>query len=81
MTVTIEFMGMQRVRTGRDSIQMALNGRTTARQALDYLKTTYPELILNEDTILVTVNHAVVPLDRVLESGDRLCFVPPIGGG
>jgi molybdopterin converting factor small subunit len=49
--------------------------------ALDFVKSRHPDLHLEKDSILITVNRAVVPLDRPLKADDVVRFLPPIGGG
>jgi molybdopterin converting factor small subunit len=41
----------------------------------------YPQLALEKRHTLLTVNNRMCPEDRVLESDDRISFIPHIGGG
>jgi molybdopterin converting factor small subunit len=81
MTVTIEFLGMQRIVTDADSIEMPIARKTTVNDALDYLRKNYPRLELDEGMVLVVVNQEIAPRDQILHDGDTICFLPFISGG
>lgn len=80
MVVTIEFFGVQRSITKADSIRMPVTERTSASDALEYVRNRYPALNL-DGGILIAVNQEVAPPDRSLRANDVVCFVPHIGGG
>jgi len=81
MMVSIEFLGMQRLVTKTDFIEMPIKDRTTVNDALEYIRQQYPGLHLDKGMILVTVNQKVESLDRVLRSNDTVSFLPFISGG
>jgi molybdopterin converting factor small subunit len=81
MIASIEFLGMQRVVTKTNSIDMPINERTRVNDALEYVRQRYPELHLDEGTVLITVNHEIASRDRVLKASDTVSFLPYIGGG
>jgi molybdopterin converting factor small subunit len=81
MAVTIELSGVQRDTIKTDRIDIPITGKTTVRDALDYLRDKYPALSLDTDSILVAVNNELVPLDRLLMSKDIINILPHIGGG
>jgi molybdopterin converting factor small subunit len=81
MLVTIELFGVQRDITKTNRINMPITEKTMVRDAIDYLSNKYPALSLNEDSILVTVNHELAPQDRLLKPNDVINFLPFIGGG
>ena len=81
MTVVIEFLGMQRTATGADSIEMPITRKTSVNDALDYVRNKYPQLRLDEEVELVTVNQEIALRDRVLKDGDIISFLPFISGG
>jgi len=81
MVVSIKFLGMQRVITNTDSIDMPINGNTRVNDALQYVRQQYPALPLEEGMILITINHEVAPLDRILRDKDTISFLPLIAGG
>jgi len=81
MQVSIEFLGNQRIITKTDSIDMPLTEKMTVNDALEYVKQQYPDLPLDEETILITVNKIIASLDRVLSTNDTISFLPPISGG
>jgi molybdopterin converting factor small subunit len=81
MIVSIKFMGMQRVTTNIDSVDMPINGNTRVHDALEYIRQRYPELALEEGMVLITVNHEVATPDRILRDKDTISFLPLIAGG
>jgi molybdopterin converting factor small subunit len=81
MVVSIEFFGRQRVVTKTPSINMAITQETRVNDALEYVKSLYPELRINDGTTLITVNHEMASLDRVLMANEVVSFLPFIGGG
>jgi molybdopterin converting factor small subunit len=81
MVVSIKFLGMQRVVTNTDSINMPITGKTRVNDALEYVRQQYPALSLEENMILVAVNLEVASLDRILRDKDTISFLPLIAGG
>jgi molybdopterin converting factor small subunit len=81
MEVLIEFFGMQRTVTQRDSMDMPITKRTRVNDALEYVRYRYPDLPLEEDMVLITVNHEMASPDTVLRANDTVSFLPHIGGG
>lgn len=81
MVVSIDFVGSQRSLTQSSGIRMPINGETRVTDALDYVRSQYPTLPLDERCVLVTVNQEMTTLDRVLQPDDTLAFLPPIAGG
>jgi len=81
MVVSIKFLGMQRVVTNTDSIDMPITGKTRVNDALEYVKQLYPDLHLEEGTVIVAVNLEIASLDRILRDNDTVSFLPNIAGG
>ena len=81
MVVSIKFLGMQRVLTNTDSIDMPITNKTKVNDALEYIRQQYPTLPLEEGMVLVTVNHEAASLDRILRDKDTISFLPLIAGG
>jgi len=48
---------MQRAVTKTDSIDMPITEKTRVTDALEYVRQQYPELPLDQETLLITVNH------------------------
>jgi molybdopterin converting factor small subunit len=81
MKISIKFLGMQRVITKVDSLDMPINGNTSVHDALEYVRQRYPKLPLQDGMVVVTVNHEVATQDRVLKDKDTISFLPLIAGG
>jgi molybdopterin converting factor small subunit len=78
--VSIEFFGNQRVITQVDSIHMPIDKNTAVSDALEYVRSRFPDLRLNGE-LLVAVNHESSPPDKLLKANDTVSFIPYIGGG
>ena len=81
IVVSIQFFGMQRAVTKTDSIDMPVTEKTRVTDALEYVRQRYPELPLDQETLLITVNHEQVSPDTILKPNDTISFLPSIGGG
>jgi len=81
MVVSIEFLGMQRNVTKTNSIDMPITEKTRVNDALEYAKHKYPVLRLDEGMVIITVNHEIASLDRILKANDTISFLPFISGG
>jgi molybdopterin converting factor small subunit len=81
MMVSIKFLGMQRLLTNTDSIDMPITDKTMVNDALEYVRQQYPSLPLEEGMVLVTVNLEIATLDRILRDKDTISFLPLIAGG
>lgn len=81
MVVSIDFCGMQRVVTQKNSIDMPLVNKTSVADALEFVRNQYPGLHLDVEMVLITVNQKAASLDRVLQANDTVSFLPPIAGG
>jgi molybdopterin converting factor small subunit len=81
MVVTIEFLGNQRVIAGVERVTMPITGKTLAGDALNYARSRYPGLKVDEKSAIIAVNREVVPPQTVLKANDVVCFLPHIGGG
>ena len=81
MVVSVEFLGMQRVVTKTDGIDIPITEEMKVNDALEYVRRQYPDLYLDERMILITVNQEIAFLDRILMANDTILFLPFISGG
>ena len=81
IVVSIKFFGMQRVLTKTDGIDMPITEKARVNDVLEYVRCRYPELPLDQETVLITVNHEQASLDTVLKPNDTVSFLPYICGG
>ena len=81
MVISIDFVGRQRSQTQTRGINMPINGETRVTDALAYVRAQFPGLLLDEGSVLITVNEEMTTLDRVLQADDTIVFLPPIAGG
>ena len=81
MTASVEFMGTQRNLTGESSVEISITDFPAAGDALEHISRTYPSLYMNRYNTTITVNGELSPADRLLKTGDKIIFLPVIGGG
>jgi molybdopterin converting factor small subunit len=81
MVVLIELFGTQRDIAKMEKVNMPITEKTMVRDALEYIRNLFPDLPLDENLVLTTVNHELAPLDMLLKSNDTVCILPHIGGG
>jgi len=81
MTVSIKFLGMQRVVTKKDFINLPLRKEMRVSDVLELVRNLYPDLHLDAGVIFPTVNQEKASLDRLLRANDIISFLPPISGG
>ncbi len=81
MVVSVQFFGIQRQLTHVDEIQVALLEEARVTDVIRYLEEHYPDIPLNDEGVLVSVNNRISNPDQVLETHDKVAFIPHIGGG
>ncbi len=81
MMVSVKFLGMQRIVTKKDSVNIPITGEMTVKDILELVKNLYPDLNLDEEMLFVTVNQEKASLDRLLMADDTVSFLPHISGG
>ena len=74
-------MGTQRNLTGRYTLEIPVTDYPEAGDALEYISHLFPSLYINRYNTTITVNGEISPADRLLKSGDKIVFLPIIGGG
>lgn len=70
MSVRVEFLGRLSVRYGASKV-MTGESIASLRAQLD----------LNDPTVRAVVNDVIVADTQAIASGDRVAFLPPVGGG
>ncbi len=81
MVVSVQFFGTQRALTKAREIQVPLAEKGRVRDVYVYLIDHYPDLPLNEEDILVTVNNKASNMSHSLNPNDNITFLPHVGGG
>ena len=81
MVVSVNFCGIQRKVTHTDNIQISLETGKRVTDVLSHIRECYPELLLSEDAVLVTVNNRVSTMDHMVKPDDKISLIPHIGGG
>ncbi len=81
MVISVDFNGSQREVTRTRKIEIQLEKGNRVHDVLSHVKDLYPDLSLQEDSYLVTVNNQVTNREQILKANDRISLIPHIGGG
>ena len=81
MVVSVHLLGHHRKLARADKISVRLLRETRVNDLLRHLNEQYPELSLNHDDFLVSVNDRIPGPDQILKADDNVAIVPHIGGG
>ena len=81
MVVSVQFFGTQRALTKASEIQIPVTENGRVSDVFVYIRDCYPDLPLNEDSVLVTVNDKASDMNQVLKPEDNISFLPHVGGG
>jgi molybdopterin converting factor small subunit len=81
MEVTVHFFGTQRTITKTRELQVNLAEDGRVSDVCLFLMDRYPDLPLNEDDILITVNNRASSMNHILSPNDHITFLPHVGGG
>ena len=80
--VSINFLGMHRRLIKSNNISLRISEQIQHISDLfGYLNEKYPELCLNRNSVMVTVNNIESSFDYKLKENDEVLFMPHIGGG
>ena len=82
MKISVNFLGPQRKQLQTDRIRIPLSdGVRVVSDLFGYMAESFPELSIQRDMVLVTVNNRVSGPDQRLRDNDEIAFIPHIGGG
>lgn len=82
MFVSISFLGLHRRLINSSKIKIRISEQIQRiSDLLSYLNGKYPELVLDRDSMMVTVNNIESSYDYKLKANDEVLFMPHIGGG
>lgn len=81
MVVSVCFHGIQRRMTQRTKLEISLSDGSQVRQVIQYIQKRFPELPLQSDALLITVNGRVSASNQELKQEDQISLLPHIGGG
>jgi len=81
MSVQIRYFAALRETVGHDDETVELPAGTTVAEIRTQLEARYPALSNILPRCAVAVNRSYVTTQAVLDDGDELAFIPPLGGG
>ena len=74
-------MGTQRNLTGKSSVEISIEDFPSVSDVLEHIVNSFPSLYINKYNTMITVNGEISPADRILKAGDKIVFLPVVGGG
>ncbi len=81
MVISVNFHGQQRMVTQTGEVEIFLSNGNRVDQALTAVLEQFPQLPLQMEDLLITVNDKVSTLDQQLKEKDKISLMPHIGGG
>ena len=81
MVVSVHFLGLHRKLARTGEVKVPLSRVTRVNDLLRHLNEQYPELSLNHEDFLVSVNDQMSGPDQILKANDNIAILPHIGGG
>ena len=82
MFVSISFLGLHRRLINSTNLKVKISEQIQHISDLfRYLNDRYPELSLNRNSVMVTVNNVESSFEYKLKENDEVLFIPHIGGG
>jgi len=81
MNVTVTFFAAHRKAVGEHRIDMHVETGVTVEDLLDTLVGRYPGLEELRPTTVISRNHRVADGSEMLEDGDEIALLSPVGGG
>ena len=81
MKVSVQFHGVHRAITRINEIRFSLSSNARVSDLLKHIQSAYPDLQLNQDDIMVSINDQVSTINHSLNPEDEISFLPHIGGG
>ncbi|MGO8951158.1 MAG: molybdopterin converting factor subunit 1 [Ktedonobacterales bacterium] len=81
MSVQIRYFAALREAVNRDDETLQLPAGTSVAQVRSVLVERYPALANILPRCAVAVNRVYASAQTVLDDGDELAFIPPLGGG
>ena len=81
--VNVLFFAKGRELVGRNSTQISVPSRSTGEELLAHLMTSYPELRVIQNNVLLAINQEYIERNTTVElqGGEELAVIPPISGG
>jgi molybdopterin converting factor subunit 1 len=81
MSVQVRYFAALRETTGRDVETLQLPAGATVVQIRGVLVERYPALSTLLPRCAVAINRSYAAGEAILNDGDELAFIPPLGGG
>lgn len=79
--VGVKLFASLREAVGREQVAIRVPAGATARDLLDALCARYPAVAAQRRALAVAVNMELCRGERVLQAGDEVALLPPVGGG
>ncbi len=79
--IRLKFFAAYREITGQGELDWPLRSGQTAASVLEDLIKEYPALSAGAGSALIMVNKHYAGRDTILQPGDEVAFLPPVGGG
>ena len=81
--IRVVFLAQLREQLGCAALEVDASRATSVSELKHYLRETYPQwaVFLENQKILIALNHEYARSDVPLKAGDEVAFFPPVTGG
>ncbi|MDD5502061.1 MAG: molybdopterin converting factor subunit 1 [Candidatus Thermoplasmatota archaeon] len=84
MRITVKYFGLLKKETGKDEEKIEIKQQSaTAEEVVAHLEKKLKNLKkrIQDEQLLIAVNHEYVELGAEVKDGDEVAFFPPVAGG
>lgn len=81
IVVTVRLFAAPREFTGKSVIELSLPHGACLSDLIDRLSEDYPGLGKYLPYSKLAINHAIAAPETILQNGDEVALLPPVGGG
>lgn len=81
MKIKVKLFALVRQLVGRSELELELPDGATVADLQSRLQAEFPQLHLGNGGVLLAVNLRYARPDQVLQEGNEVALIPPVGGG
>lgn len=81
MTITVSFWGPAKDAAGQAEVALTMHEGASTQDLCSAVVERFPRMATGMKSWRLAVNEDFIAGARVLKSGDRVAFIPPVSGG
>ncbi|MFO7990908.1 MAG: molybdopterin converting factor subunit 1 [Thermoplasmata archaeon] len=79
--ILLKFFASARESVGQKTMRLEVDEGTNAKDVFEELSRRYPTLESIKKQVIIAVNKNTGEVEKELEDGDEIAFLPPVSGG